>query len=269
MGPVSPIPIPNPVPAIKVGSQIAAWATRRLRRDHGSLYGGWYTQNYGNRRNFYLSAACAPSRRFRKARRVSPGRAHAFLDEVFAEKFDSTPSQSLRDVVAFEVPVDVEWSDPDRAVRINANGRVEIFWRVAHERGPRDELVLPIVAVMRPLHEFAIGVSGGAYKRLYELPSRARRLDWFVAVSPYISTDAGSIGWDDLHFPGVRPRLRASRGQAPVSPRGLAPDALGSVKQRTRPRDLVALVLEDLLTAGQWDGNEEAIIQTLDALDRS
>jgi hypothetical protein len=252
---------------INVVLRVGTWALHRVRRDHSSLYGGWYTQNYGNRRYIYLSAACAPSRRFRHPRLVRASDAHRFIEATFGVPFDPRPAQSLREVVAFEDQPKEDAMDPLRAVRLNDNGRVELFWRISHETTAGSELVIPIVDLFAPLYELVRAVERGLYRELYKLPSRARRLDWFVAVSPHVSTDTGWSEWHDLRFPGDRPQMRASRATPALSPFGLAHVNVRSRSQRTPPRDLLRPIIDDFLTNSGWDGNDAAIQATLDAFE--
>src|SRR5439155_1584548 len=113
------------------------WLSRRVRPDHSSLFGGWYQQNYSNREHFYVSVACAPSRRFQRPRPVKPDDALDFLNELMPGTFSFPAAQSTGNVVAFEVADEAMDTmtayEPLHAARIWANGRVEFFTRAPVE----------------------------------------------------------------------------------------------------------------------------------------
>lgn len=236
------------------------WLNQRVRADHASLNGGWYTSNLsGGRSRFYLSAACAPSRAFRAPRPVAASEAHGFFERVLGSSFDSTPDQSTREMVRFEVSPPEGGLDPLRAATVSAGGRVEIFVACPHTVREDGSIALSAEELFGPLFLLARSVETGEYRQLYGLRTRLRRLDWYVNVTPAISGDKGWTPWDDLEFPGLRPRTRAKKPNAAMSIFGLGYRELRSSRQRRSSDELLRVVLDEYLTDSGWDGTDDAI----------
>ncbi len=240
---------------------------RVARADHNTLYSGDHTKASAGRRHFYVTVACAPSRRFWRPRRVSPTGCLVFLNGVVPNGFEAPPTESRREVVAYVVSDEdddpTHWS-PVRSARVAANGLVELLTRVrSTDDGPRVDLLEAVV----PVYRLAVAVRDGAYARAYGLPTRLRRLDWFVFLGNFTSDERGSRHWKDLDFPGRRPRGRGTDAYPTASNQGLAWRELRSRAQRTEPALIVRLVLADLLTESGWDGNEQAVEDTIGAVE--
>jgi len=264
------VPTPTPSPAwIETLMRFGAWVRRSVQRDHSSLYGDWYTRgNFSGYRHIYLTAACAPSRRLRRPRFVTPERALAFLERVLPDTFQLPPTQSSRGVVAFEVAEDDVSPEPLKAGRIYANGRVELFVRAPAEIDSEDVQKVDLLAAMEPLAALVAEVKSGAYRDLYGFRTSLRRLDWYVALSHGMSEEVrGWRVWDDLKFPGRRPLQRATKAYPAAPPFGLAWQKLRNRSPRTDPQVLLNLVLTDLIIESGWDGDVDvAIADTIGAL---
>ena len=166
--------MPTPPPATNLVLRgllaAAAWLRARALRDHSSLYGGWYQQNIGGRQHFYFAVTCAPSRRI-KPKRIEPAKALEFLERIDPGAFYYPPTQSLAEVVAFEVAggdreprieqrqerFDVAVSDsdavmyePGRAARLWSNGRVELFYRASVELDNQANATVDLAAAVPP-----------------------------------------------------------------------------------------------------------------------
>src|SRR5690349_15246477 len=92
------IPIPGFLANLAV--QAGAWLRRMLRVDHSSLYGGEFVRSNAGRRHIYITVACAPSRRLRRPRRVTPSDALTFLNGVVPQGFAPPPAESTGQGVA-------------------------------------------------------------------------------------------------------------------------------------------------------------------------
>jgi hypothetical protein len=111
-------------------------------------------------------------------------------------------------------------------------------------------------------------VQASDYRRLFDLCNRGRRLDWFVAVSHSTSSTNGWSNWSDLVFPGRGPGIRASSATPAMTNHGFGYPQLRNRRQRESPRKLLQPVLTELLANSGWDTTEDAIHDTLDALER-
>ncbi len=259
-----------PTSLINLLLQGARWVRDAARPDHGSLFGGTYTNSqYSGRKHIYIVVALAPSRRFRRPRPVLPERALAFLGPVVPGLFSLPPAQSTRAYVAFEDEDERSsppgW-EPRAAARIWANGRVELFIRI-QSRISEERLAVDLLDACRPIHRLATVVAAGDYRRLFRLRSRWRRMDWFIVLGSAISAEAGWHPWDDLDFPGRRPTHRARNPFAAAPVTGLAADRLRGISQATTAEEVVRRVLDDLLTESGWlSGTPDAITDVIAAL---
>jgi hypothetical protein len=266
------MPHPSPTTLVNLLLRAGTWAKNRALRDHASLFGGWYQQNYSNRQHFYVSVACAPSRRFKKPRPVDPDTALAFLDKLTPGVFSFPATQSTGEVVAFEVMDPQQQSMADyeslHAARIWANGRVELFDRAPVELDANGRAVIDLAGAFVPLQRLAQAVRNGEYRRAYGLPTKRRRLDWFAAVgNTWSHPTRGSEDWVDLKFPGRRPRARATRHYAAAPIHGLGWPKTRSHSQSTDPSNLVRSAVTELISNSGWhDGNLEAVDDTVAAV---
>jgi hypothetical protein len=265
--------MPTPTPGwINTLVQLLRWLRHAVLPDHSSLYGGWYTQNYAGRKFVYISVACAPRRKFRRWRPVTPEMALSFLEGLMPGAFALPAAQSIREVIAFEAPDAAGNSpmyEPVRAARIWANGRVELFVRAPIEFDENERLTVDLVGAFCPLYRLGDAVRHGAYRSLYQLPTRLRRVDWFVALSNAVQhQDRGWEEWVDLKFPGRRPRSRATNHFAAAPMHGLAWKELRSRRQRTDPVELVRSAIGELIRESGWhDGNEDALADVVAAIE--
>lgn len=258
----------------RLAARVGRLVRTLTRRDHGSLYGGWYTSfnpNISGRKYFYLALGCAPSRRFRRPRSVQPEVVLAFLNDVIPDGFSLPAFHSSRESVAFHT-ADQEGTDsrhdPLRAARIWSNGRVEFLLRVQSTTPDDDVLVVDLLSATRPIDVVAAHVRDGWFKRLYGLHTRWRRLDWYVSLSVSVADSRhGHRYWDDLAFPGRRPSARATNGYPAAPLGGLAWRQLQTRKQRSDPVDVIRPALEELISESGWHGgNDVAVDDTLEAV---
>lgn len=214
----------------------------------------------------YVHVAVAPSRRLRKQLNGDfPAAARAFVASVFPDVFPKDPILSTRELVRFQVPPDL--GEPmDYLVELSPTGLVEILWILPMEKSD-DHLRLPIVDVGLVVWNLADAVQRGEYRRLFPMPSlaRRRRVDWFVNVTGAWSED-GYKEWTDVLFPGSEPASRATGHKAfsPVS--GYGVDALRARRQSTQPKKVVGPVLTDFLRENGYLDFAEALEDSLHAV---
>jgi hypothetical protein len=270
--PGSQVPIPPfTTTLLNLGASVGRWAFSWLRADHTSISGGSWQQNLGGRPHLFFAVACAPSRRFRKPRRVDPLAALAFLNELIPNGFSSPATASHDRLVAFETESSEKdepgiYREPERVGVVNFNGRVELAVRAPFER-QGEELVIELAGAFAYLDRVVELVNRGEYQRLYRLPTRLRRLDWFVALgNNYQHPQFGSRQWKDLRFPGRRPAHRATTSFPWFDNYGLASQRLRSRRQRTKPPEILRPTLIELIgNSGWYDGVDEAVDETIDA----
>jgi hypothetical protein len=250
--------MPTPPPAtnlvLRALLAAAAWLRARALRDHSSLYGGWYQQNIGGRHHFYFAVTCAPSRRI-KPKRIEPAKALEFLERIDPGGFDYPPTQSLAEVVAFEVAAadsDNLMYEPERAARFWSNGRVELFYRAVVEFNDEAEATVDLAESVKPAWRLIEAVQAGHYRRLYGFRPW-RRIDWLVQVSnTYHGSPRGSMEWSDLKFAGRKPGGRATTHHATAPHLGLGSQKLRSLPQGAELSRVLAPALTDLVHNSGW-----------------
>lgn len=258
--------IPDPTRTAEAGWKVLGWLRARLPRDHATINEGWWTKRYGQWSHFYSVAACAPSKRFRHPHQLTPEDALAFAETVIPGTFSFPPTTSSRDLVSFETRDDPTSTEVLQAVRIYANGLVEFLVRVP--MALEDERVMiGLLDVSKPWYNLACAVRAGAYRDVYGLRTRSRRLDWFAAVSGSISSEKGSLSWTDLTFPGRRPQNRATNSYPAHPPYGR--EGVFAHRQRTDPLQLARLMITDFVGESGWIGTDGAVEDTICSLDGS
>ena len=96
-----------------------------------------------------------------------------------------------------------------------------------------------------------------------------RRFDSAIAVSPTIlgPGGTGSPFWQQLDFPGASPPRVGSEQQAFCPPSGYAAQALRNWSVRRPASDLLRVFLRDFLYQNGYHNIDEAVDDTLQALD--
>ena len=243
-------------------------------RDHSSLTdqlnGGRVTMAaQGPDRFFRLTVAIAPSTRLRPKRtiRLPKPQAWEFVDAARPAVFDVRPAFSGGDAVRFEAPAFGK-NAPRRQAEIWKTGLVAFTDPLTMgDDSVHPSLDLFRVAVL--LRNGANAVRSGAYARLLGgRPSRWRRVDWFVAVTPSIVTDDGQKEWSHLECPGVEQLSESTNPVRWVPPSGYGARRLRGVSQRLKPVKLVRIVLDDLLRYCGFYDFEQTIRETTSAMDR-
>lgn len=259
-----PLPLPDPMRVLEVAWKAFESARRAVAtRDHMTLYRGWYTNSYSNMQSAYTVVAFAPSWPFQRGHPVHPTNALTFLDAVVPGRFSLPPTQSYGDVIAFETRGDSASPAPDDAVRIHSHGLVEFLMRVPTDLSA-DGITLPLIDCVAPWYRVAASVRAGAYRVLYGVRTRARRMDWFFALSSSVAhPERGSVVWEDLVFPGRRPATRATRSFPAQTQYGFASDQLRGMRQRAHPAKIVRPALRELLVRSGWIDIDAAITDVL------
>jgi hypothetical protein len=237
-------------------------ARRQASHDHRSLWTGWYAKQYLNTygSHFYAIAACAPSEHLRTPHDVNASSVQAFLSAHVPLSFPAQPFQSYPNVVMYEVK---NGSDTQYAGRVLSSGLVELFVRVPHETNAEGGITLDLVHAFQPLAWLLAAVRDNGYKQLFQARTATRLLDWYVGLSPSISTYNGSHLWNDLRFPGRRPQMRGAQGATPN--RGLVEY---NRRQRAKPEAVLTNVVTSFVREAGWSGDDVAgaVADTVGAL---
>jgi hypothetical protein len=259
-----PLPLPDPVRVLEVAWKAFQSGRQAVAvRDHATLYRGRYANSYSNVQTVYTVVACAPSWPLQRPHPVHPTRALEFLEAVFPGRFSLPPTQSYGDAIAFDVWDDPKGWSPIYGARIYSHGLVEFLIRVPTDLST-ESLTLRLVDCVEPWYRVASSVRAGAYRDLFGFRTRARRIDWFFALSSTVShPERGSAPWDDLVFPGRRPATRATDNFPGQTRYGFAFEELRGRRQRTDPLEIVGPALRELLVRSGWIDLDEA---TADAL---
>ena len=261
------------IPSPEWFAQGARWARQAYRaarrqtsRDHMALWTGWYVKpqvdTFGQ--HFYAIAACAPSEHLRHPHELNASRVREFLSDYVPLEFPPDPFQSYPEVVMFEMKDATGGQPPERAARVLPSGLIELFVRVPHETTANGAILVNIVDAYVPLVWLLRAVREKGYKRLFDLRTSLRRLDWYAALSPRVSTyTAGGQTWSDLRFPGRRPSMRATQGVVPN--RGFI---MENRRQTEDPRRVLTNLVTAYVRGAGWDGDDVpgAVIDTVNAL---
>jgi len=258
--------------ALKWGKAALAAVMGRVRPDHRTLTArpAWAlvaSGVSGNRSAVRVLVACAPSRSLRPSS-IDPDLAIPFILSSFPGMFPNEPALSLpREGVKFTISPD--GSPSDGFAWAWASGRVDLSAFISLEPGPDGRFVIPVLEILHPITLLAEAVSGPAYSRVYGKPRfrLPRRFDWFVAVSTDLvrPADGATIPWNDLEFPGHRPR-RAGANQYPFCPpAGYASSRLRNWNPRRPVSELLALFLDDFLKQNGYHAISDAVADTTEA----
>lgn len=223
------------------------WTRKRTSADHGAILSIRSRADQSLSGGYYVIVACAPARTIRP-------RKHSMLMDCARESSKAAglrtqPTQSVGDTVQF-YKRDARGQVETR-LEVRSSGLIDLMCRLAGEppsnSGPR----IDVLEVARFILQLSDIIKGRAYSRLVR---HRRKVDWYVGLTPYTSTQTGAVYWSGLAFPGRRPGGRASEARPACPPAGLAAPQLRSSWRRGRARRVVARALCDLLeVSGYYD----------------
>jgi hypothetical protein len=239
----------------------------RLPADHNSLYNSSWALTSTTSTDHRIRVQCvfAPDRSSGRTT-IDPTKAIALVHAQFPGEFPEQPAFSM----------------PGHGVRFDRDGKgltdgytwVWVSGRMDYDCYVEpvvegDHVLVPILEVLKPIAHMARVASSDAYRELFGRPRlRAQQFDWFVGVSPsLVGANAITSSWTDVVFPGRRPK-RAGQNPQPFCPSvGYAAEALRSWSTRQPVSELLRAVLVDFLHQNGYYDCEDAIQDTLTALD--
>jgi hypothetical protein len=202
---------------------------------------------------FYLFVAVAPS----DTPRPRPSldfidAAHRFVSDGLPSMFTGKAEYSGAELVRFRQPV----GDPltaKNSITLSPSGLVELQWSLAVPPETTTLQLGEIMTVVSRLHEL---VRSDAYPSLYRSRrlERWRRVDWRIGVnSRAVPRNGGNtVGWTELVAPVSLPSDRIDDPRPYCPAEGYGAHALTTVRRGPRPEDVLAPVLEDLVSAAGY-----------------
>lgn len=237
---------------------------RGIRPDHSAMYQGWTlnSSSSGDRR-VKVQVVCAPSRSL-DSKSINPGASIDFVRIHFADTFDSEPV----------------FSNPSEGLRFESSkkglqngylwvwrsGRVDLIQPVEVKVLPEQGITIDLLSILEPISKLAKAIVSKEYERIFPTKkiSFARRFDWFIAVSPTVTTSDGmTLSWSDLEFPDSRPQRASSQQQAFCPVNGFARDELANWKPHGGMESVLHDFLTDFLLQNGYHDCETAINQVL------
>jgi hypothetical protein len=257
---------------LKWGNQAFAAIRVAVSPDHNALYRtpawGLMAVQSGGPRRIRLVIACAPSRSLRRAS-FSPDAAIRLIHRQFPGRFPEQPASS--DVrIGAKFTGSHTGSTEDGYAWAWVTGRIDLSTYIHLE--PADgRYIVPITAILEAIAQMAESVASPAYREVFgsrRWGRPGRRFDWFIGVGGELLRDDGcTVPWDDLEFPGRRPRRAGARQYPYCPPGGFARERLRSWNPRRPIRELLKAFLEDFLLTNGYHDIEASVTDTLVAFE--
>jgi len=254
------------------GESIVSWIRRRVTPDHRPIASGsgWLsTMAASSTDQARVLVCCAPNRSLRR-REVNPDQAVALILSQFADIFPDRPVFSMPEYgVRFESGRGVN----DGYAWAHASGRIDLCVTVPTTAGDGEPISIAVLDVVHVVSRVLDAVRSSAYAETFgpRLPGFRRRFDWAIAVSSTLvpAGGVGSMSWQRLTFPGVTPSRAGTEQQAFCPPGGYAAQALRSWDLRRPGSDLSRIFLRDFLYQNGFHNIDQAVADTLRALEGS
>jgi hypothetical protein len=239
-----------------VGSVITAlsglprliWGNVRQRwePDHGALYGGSWalTTTTSSDARIRVQVVCAPENSL-GLQAINPDRAIILIKSAFPNEFPEIPVFSMPGHgVRFERGAGLD----DGYAWAWITGRVDYDCRI-EPKVDDGQIVVPLLPILEAIAKVARAVVSPEYRAVYQGASKLpKRFDWFIGVSPTVTTgDGRTREWTDLDFPGRRPSRAGSESRTFCPADGYAAASLRSWDPKSPIRDLLTAFLEDFL----------------------
>ena len=125
-----------------------------------------------------------------------------------------------------------------------------------------DLIVFNVMDVVQLICQMSAAIDTATYWKIYKPKRRLlpRRFDWYISVSTGINRGDGlTVSWNDVMFPGRRPKRAGGAVQAVCPPVGYATQKLRDWKPRHGVSPVLELFLRDFLEQNGFYDCEEAI----------
>jgi hypothetical protein len=254
--------------AVNWGGRVATAIRTRVVPDHQALYRADWPLSGAESADDRLrvKVSCAPERSRRRSE-IDPDEAIRFVRAEFGhwvlpEPVFSSPATGVR----FEAP----GGRDEGYVWVWAGGRVDLAWHLPGSALVEGKVIVPLLEVLRPVVALATAVRGRSYRAVFPdgWRGRIRRFDWFTSVSTAI-VDAGGVtrSWDDIAFPGRRPRRAGAQPTAILPVGGYAAAGLRRWKPSRPIAELVAVFLDAFLKTNGYHDCDHAIADAVAAIE--
>lgn len=234
--------------------------------DHTTIHSGWLRVDSGGRPRVQVHLRCAPSARWQPGRRMDRDGVYRFVHRVAPGVFPHEADYSVPDeLIRFASIEETDSPGADRAYACALpSGVLEISVPIEHrdtDHGP----AISATAIAALVAAFRSEVASGAFARIFG--SSPTRLDWFLNVSPSISSgDFQQVAWADVEFPGRRPGGRALGMRPPADVRGYGRESSQSLSTTASADDVARPLLTEFLERNGFRDIEGAIDDLAEAV---
>lgn len=236
---------------------LGRWVARQVLRDHQPI-SGRKTSPSRDYDAFYLFVAVAPSDAPRPQPQIDfVDAAHRFVGDGLPSMFTTKAEYSGTELVRWRQPIDNDPLAAKNSIVLYPNGLIELQWRLEHL--PDTALQLgEIISVVGRLHEL---VRSDAYPRLYRKRwlEQWRRVDWRIGVNGRaVPRNGGNmVEWTELITSAALPKDRIDSPHPNCPHDGYGACKLTTIRRDTRLSDLLAPVMEGLLSAAGYTNAAE------------